>query len=138
MALPWFADVTRQSVMIWKGVGGRELLEHTLRDKGAFVDSVELYRRVMPIYAPNELDQVLIEHAIDIIMITSGEALQNLWQLAEDKTRLINTVLIVPSERVAGQARSLGFHNVLCAKAADDESMLMCLQQYQMQTEANA
>lgn len=137
LALPWFTSACNKRVMIWKGIGGREVLEQTLIAKGATVESVELYQREMPVYAPNALDQVLIEHDINIIMITSGQALENLWQLAVDKTRIVNTAVMVPSERVADQARALGFKNVLCANGADDQAMLACLQHYQIQIEAN-
>lgn len=133
LALPWFASVNNKRIMIWKGVSGRELLEQTLIAKGADVVNVELYQRVMPIYASNALDEVLIENAINIIMITSGQGLENLWQLAINKTRICHTLMMVPSERVADQARALGIQQVVCAYGADDQSMLTCLQQYETQ-----
>jgi uroporphyrinogen-III synthase len=135
LTLPWFASISHKRIMIWKGVSGRELLEQTLITKAADVVNVELYQRVMPIYAANALYEVLIENAINIIMITSGQALENLWQLAGNKTRIIHAVVVmVPSERVADQARALGIQQVVCAHGADDQSMLTCLQQYQTQT----
>lgn len=138
LALSWFAEVSHKRVMIWKGEGGREHLTQTLRSNGALVNEVELYRRVLPVYAPYALDQVLIEQTIDIIMLTSGQALTNLWQLAVDKTRVNNISVLVPSERVAEQARALGFTQVFCANGADDQSMIECLQQVQTQTERSA
>lgn len=138
LALPWFTSLSNKRVMIWKGVGGREVLEQTLRNKGATVVSIELYQREIPFYAHNALDHVLIEEDINIIMITSGQALENLWQLANDKTRVVGITVMVPSERVANQARALGFTHVMCADGADDQSMLSCLQHYQMRKEANA
>jgi uroporphyrinogen-III synthase len=130
LALPWLQNVMNKRIMMWRGVGGRELLGETLSRNGATMEYVELYQRVIPAYADNELDRVLLENQIEIIMITSGQILSNLWQLAQDRKRLVTLPVIVPSERVAAQANALGFTNIICAYGADEESMINGLQQF--------
>lgn len=133
LALPWLQNVMNKHIMMWRGVGGRELLGETLSHNGATMKYIELYQRVIPHYAADALDETLLENAITIIMITSGQALSNLWQLAQNKKQLLDCSVIVPSERIAVQANALGFSHVVCANGADDSSMLKSLEQYQQQ-----
>lgn len=133
LALPWLKNVMNKRIMMWRGVGGRELLGETLTHSGATMDYVELYQRVIPFYADNALDDVLNEKQINAIMVTSGQALSNLWQLSRNKKQLMQIAVFVPSERVATQADALGFMHIICAHGADDQSMVSALQQYDQQ-----
>jgi uroporphyrinogen-III synthase len=118
-------QVGGKKIVIFRGEGGRELLGNTLQSRGAVVVYAEMYRRSPPSLT-SQLDQLLAE--ADIITVSSNEGLQNLYQLASDKTRLTRHVLIVPGERGYRLAQSLGFGNIIAAENATDEACLNALE----------
>lgn len=124
--------VADKRIVIFRGVGGRELLAETLRQRGAHVDYAEVYRRVRP---DVRLAAVLPPPAnIDLIIITSQDGLHNLVEMAEKDQRrewLLNTQLVAISPRVAQLADELGFrHPPLTAAQASDEALVAACRAY--------
>jgi uroporphyrinogen-III synthase len=126
-------DVTGKRIVIFRGVGGRELLAETLRRRGAQVDYAEVYRRVRPA-AVRLSDIIPTAGNIDLIMITSQDGLQNLVEMAEMEQRrewLMDLQLVVISPRVAQLAAELGFKRpALTAGHASDEAMVTACRSY--------
>jgi uroporphyrinogen-III synthase len=119
-----------KKLLIFRGAGGRELLADTLRQRGAQVEYLTVYRRVQPLISE------LITQPVDIITITSGDALQNLLVMLEGQTWLPQTPLVVISERVMTAARNLGITApIYIAPMASDESLLQAL--FQASNEIN-
>lgn len=118
--------ISGRNILIVRGEGGRELLAQTLRQRGAGVDYAEVYRRVCP--APLTAQTVLQRQKIqplDVIAVTSCEGLHNLLQLLQSPDWLLATTLLAGSERIAAEARQLGFKaEVLVATDPGDQSML--------------
>lgn len=110
LALPELNAVRGQRVVIFRGEGGRELLADTLRARGAQVDYAEVYRRVKLIADATELMAAWSQRAVDAIVVTSNEVLQNLLDVlsVEGQRHLRNTQLLVTSMRAADLARELG------------------------------
>ncbi len=129
LSLPGLQAVSNHRVLIVKGEGGRSVLEQTLLDRGARVDLLECYRRCRPALAPGVLAQRLAGWRIDVILISSGEGLENLVALlsTEETTNFRDTCLIVPSIRVARAAEAAGFAAVVVAPNASDAAMLQAL-----------
>lgn len=126
LAMPDLESVTGQRVLIVRGAGGRELLAETLRDRGAIVDYAEVYRR-----EPTEQVLTYSEDEIDVILVTSSEALENLRNIAQQSGRLWLTEkpLLVIHERIAVRAGELGFKlKPVVAEQASDAAMLEALQ----------
>lgn len=123
LALAPMHEVKDKRIAIFRGEGGRELLRQTLAARGAQVEYVECYRRVLPRADPGALLAAWAEGAIDAVVVSSGQGLQNLLVLLGDagRPRLLATPLFVPHERVAEQARALGAREVVVAGPADDE-----------------
>ena len=87
LELPELADVRGKRVLILRGDGGREHLGDTLRARGAHVEGVSCYRRARPRSDTKGLGEAFRDGAIDIVTITSSEALDNLWAIADDSLR---------------------------------------------------
>lgn len=120
-------NLTDKSVAIVAGVGGRELLENQLRTRGANVNKVESYQRTIPNADMNAQIPDWQTQAIDAIIVTSGESLQNLVTMTNDayKPWLFNQQLLVISDRIANIAAQLGFKKLpLIADNATNKAIL--------------
>lgn len=130
LALPAIQELHGKHVVIVRGMGGREKLGESLRARGAQVHYLEVYRRTCPHWDAGAVQTAL---RADVITVTSGEALENLAQLARlpDAGPLRSTPLVVYHERIAGRARELGFtlKPVITTKPAD-VAMLAALVQW--------
>jgi len=120
LAIPSVQDLHGKRVVIVRGVGGRETLGEALRARGGLVQYLEVYHRCCPHW---DAQAVRLALDADVITVTSGEALENLAQLArlpgaEDVWR---KPLVVYHMRIAGRARELGFtlKPVITAKPSD-------------------
>jgi uroporphyrinogen-III synthase len=127
LALPALRDIAGQRALIFRGRGGRTLIGEALRERGARVDYCELYRRLLPADAPQQL--AAYAQQPDAISVHSGETLANLAQCIGQSGResLCDTLLVCPSRRVAEQARELGFARVRAAQNAGDSAMFAAL-----------
>ncbi len=125
LALPEFADVTGQRILIVRGAGGREVLADTLKARGAEVTYAEVYRRAASQVDPAPLLERWRSGEIDLVTVTSGEALDILEQIVvgDHSGQLRSTPLAVIGERIAQKARGLGYANVMAVEAGD-ESLL--------------
>lgn len=68
---------------------------------------------------------------VSTLVITSGEMLQQLWALIPEWYRenwLLNCNILVVSDRLAQQARELGWQNIRVAESADNDALLRALQ----------
>lgn len=121
--MPALQQVDGLRVVIFRGQGGREQLAETLRARGAQVGYAEVYRRVRPDNDPEWLLDPLRQGEIDIISVTSSEALDNLIEFgAPELETLQRTPLVVFHQRIADAARRHGFHGPLrvCDQPGDD------------------
>lgn len=75
LALPVLAHMQAgQHVVVWRGEGGRALIQQTLLAQGVLLDSMVLYRRVRPLLLERQWQQIQSYGAIDVVLISSGEA----------------------------------------------------------------
>lgn len=126
LALPEMHNVGSDNIMIFRGVGGREILGETLRERGAHVEFAECYRRTNPQSDLHILDSHWGKSELDAIVVTSSEAMRHLLQLEGDYAWLPMVPLCVNHERVAELPRQKGIP-VYVAGASGDEAMLDCL-----------
>jgi uroporphyrinogen-III synthase len=121
LALPELQDVGGQRVVIFRGVGGRELLATTLRSRGAQVAYVECYRRGKPALDVRPVVERLRSGALHAVVAASGEALANLVELLPAPA-LRALPLAVTHPNVARAAHDLGFR---CVQVAAGEAALL-------------
>ena len=133
LAVPELAQVDGHRVLIVKGQGGRGKLASELTARGATVETLACYRRALPDVSSDAFLRLLTDTAVGTILITSGEGLAFLAQLLSpqetSKLGLLN--IVVPSVRVAKQARDAGFEQVITAENASDAAMLQSLDECQ-------
>ena len=119
-------NITGKKIVIFRGVGGRDLLGNTLIQRGANVTYAEIYCR-----EKNQLETLNQQQLskIDVLTVTSNEGLQNLFDLTDDESRsLLNKLpIIVPGERAHTLATQLGFNHIIQAANATDDACLQAL-----------
>jgi uroporphyrinogen-III synthase len=131
LALPEFTNVAGQRLVIFRGVGGREVLGETLIARGARVEYAECYRRVRPRADPAPLLQAWAANAVDAVTVTSSEGLHNFCALIGERGRawLGKTPLFVPHARIAATAHELKLTEVV-QTAQGDEGLIAGLRQW--------
>jgi uroporphyrinogen-III synthase len=130
LALPLLEDMHGRRVIILRGNGGRELIAQTLRERGADVQQVEVYRRQLPARGGAARNLVTgWDRLVDAVVATSGAILDNLFTLVgEEGAGLVRkTPLIVVSQRLAEHALTLGCEAVHVASSARDHDVLAAL-----------
>lgn len=133
LALPQMQAVEGQRVVIFRGVGGRELLAKTLRERGADVEYAQAYQRVRPQADPAPLLRRWANGEIDIVLVNSAESLANLTQMLGEpgQAMLKTTTLLVVSERMLPLANRRGFRNTpVLAENATDIAVLAALSKW--------
>ena len=120
--------VKSAKIAIIRGQRGRGLLYETLLSRGAEVEYIDVYRRVCPAQDLSVIDAYLVENRVDVIMITSAEALQNLYNLGGNQQWLANTSLLIGSQRIA-DSFDLRKHqgDVIVADDPSDDQMIGAL-----------
>ena len=114
-------------ILIVRGVGGRQLLEQTLSGAGAELRILEVYQRGIPNVNTGTLTGLWRNYPPDAIVITSVEGLQNLVQMTspDQQAILLQTPLVVMSDRISATARKLGFsRSPAVARTASDTGLL--------------
>lgn len=127
LVLPELQSLQEKRVIIFRGGNGRALLADTLRGRGAQVDYAEVYRRIMSTLDPERLYRAWDKGKLDMIIITSNEGLRNLFARVDagHRERLLETALVVISDRSATLAQELGFMRpAIVARAASDAALL--------------
>lgn len=127
----WAMRVEGKRVLLVKGEMGRGLLVDRLRAGGALVEPVTLYRREPVSYNENERNAALESLKTDpestIILFASGETLKNFCKLAKDglaESLLPALRCMVPSMRVALEARELGFERIVISDGPGNKAVL--------------
>ncbi|MEN8129373.1 MAG: uroporphyrinogen-III synthase [Pseudomonadota bacterium] len=125
LVLPQVQNLFGQRIIIFRGVGGREHLGNTLVSRGARVEYAEIYRRIKPKLIDPQIKQSITERNIDLVTITSSEALQNLHELNVENgiNGFFDIHLLVGSYRMAAKAKDLGFSKVSVARDPTDVTM---------------
>jgi uroporphyrinogen-III synthase len=110
--------------------GGRGLILHALRARGARVRIAEVYRRLPPRFDRRHADALRASAAPRALLLTSAEALTYaLERLPADALACLRAALVVASsERLARLAREHGFAAAIEAGAPTPQALLDALQ----------
>ena len=124
-ALQQALAVANPRVLVLRGESGRDWLAERLREQGVAVDYLCLYRRRCPAYPPGAVASAVREQALNGLVVSSGEGLDHLRQLAGAAwPELARLPLFVPSPRVAELARAAGALDVRDCRGASAAALL--------------
>ncbi len=132
LKLPSLQEVAGQRIIIIRGVGGRNFLAESLQQAGADVVMMELYRRCCPNNAA-ALACLYQDNKIDVVIVASGETLQNYIVLAQQAgilSKINKLPVVVPGVRVARIARQQGFEVIITAANATTDAMVDALNRW--------
>ena len=128
LALPGLKQAQGKRIALFRGVGGRELIAETLRERGAQVDYLELYRRHTPDYSQDVVSELVQRRHINAVVVTSAQILDVLLHCSRHDSKSLQAVpVLVPSERVRQRALDCGLSVVINAGGADDDTILNAL-----------
>jgi len=128
LALPGLRNIAGQRVALFRGVGGRELIAETLRERGAQVDYIELYRRRTPDYNADIVAEMVRDRKVNALVVTSAQILDVLLHFVHNDPAVLGSIpVIVPSARVRDRALQAGFSSVIDAGGASDAVILESL-----------
>jgi uroporphyrinogen-III synthase len=119
-------QVSGQKILIVRGQGGREWLAEHLRYLGADVDYCEVYRRIKPPISHQVMIGLDIKNTVDIVTITSNEALENLLDMVDDDVQKVLKLkpLVVISERIRKKALGLGFQKIVVTQTPANKDIV--------------
>ena len=119
--------IAGKSIVIFRGVGGRELLGNILTERDAKVVYAEMYQRKKnSILSLNQKELA----DIDMLTVTSNEGLQNLYDLTDDKSALTALPIVVPGIRAHKLATQLGFSSIIQSSNATDDACIQSLNHF--------
>lgn len=126
LALAQFQTVEGKKIAIIRGAGGREIIDKTLRERGAKVLTIIAYERVLPDINIEPCLALLKRDSIDVIVCTSYEGVRNLKILLGETgwPYLKNKPIIVMSERIKMLAHDLGFQTIWVTRNPSQTAIL--------------
>ncbi len=135
LAHPRLQNLTGRRVLIVRGVGGRELLEQVLEQRGAAITACAVYerRRSTPDQAQlAAVGQLLWSGALQVITATSLEIAASLLALAAAQPDKLGALLslhwLLPSQRLVAEVQALGLGAPLVvAESAEDQALVDAL-----------
>ncbi|MGB0133028.1 uroporphyrinogen-III synthase [Dokdonella sp.] len=123
---PALAHVDGRHIVLVEAPGGRDLLDHTLSNRGARIERIAVYRRVPPNLSSRYLNALRSAERPWITLLSSSLALSNLLDAlpADLSVRWRKEALVVSSGRLMEQARERGFTDVHEAGSALPRDLL--------------
>ncbi len=129
LKLPCIATPTAKNILILRGNGGRDLLGNHLKKSGIEPCYVETYQRHWDTKQAQIQSLSWQKKQLDTLVVTSGEQLTRLFYSLDLKGQqwLHRCQLLVPSQRILLQAKTLGFTQVACTHSASNDSFFHAL-----------
>ncbi len=126
LSSPLLGEMQGRRVLIIRGNGGRPLLGDTLIKRGAVVDYAEVYQRRCPDVDAASLLQKWPQQ-IDAVIVTSNAIIDNLLHLCRNHPVVLQTPLVVISQRMRKHAQERRFQQIQVAAGASETELLHTL-----------
>jgi uroporphyrinogen-III synthase len=130
LALELLQSVENNRILILRGDSGRELIFDTLIERMARVEYCEVYQKNYIGFQSSTCSANWQRQGIDTLVVTSSSQLHFLLSQIDEKSRawLLQLHIVVPSERIATDAKQLGFYKVTNAGSASNSALVTALQ----------
>ena len=117
LALPALQNIKDQSILLISGEQGRSLVSNTVLSRGAKLINLVVYRRTRPMISPKLTHALWENDGIDILVMLSQEAIENLFALFEEdaKNWLQSKPWVVISPRLVEIAKNYQVKKVILA-----------------------
>lgn len=128
-----FHDIAQKPVALITGRQGRTYLHEELLRRHAFVHRVDVYARECPVNPDPMIWQQWQAQGLNVIMAGSQETLMNLLKMIDVSGHefLRRCILVTLSQRIATDARQLGFSGPICiAETASNMGIVQCLRNF--------
>ena len=108
-------DLKNQTVLLFKGEGGRTLIEECLLQRKANLISLSVYQRVMPKIGQQFINSLWRDDLVDIILLTSEQSIHNIFKMfcKEAHNWIQNKTCLVISDRLATSASLFGIKKII-------------------------
>jgi uncharacterized protein HemX/uroporphyrinogen-III synthase len=118
---PILAEIKAKSVVIVKGNDGRQVLQHYLKEQGANLCELIVYKRTPPKELTQNLKKIWQNNNIDIILISSNTSFKNLMDAIPERyhSKLASCHWLVISKRIKEELNKHSFNNITTAPNAD-------------------
>lgn len=135
--LPELANIKNKKILLIRGSTSREYIAEYLQHQQAHLTECIVYNGVQP----NALHKTLANDLYfiqniqpdDLFILTTSQSIlknfnENLSSLYLEKVK--QAVLIVPSDRIADYARSLGYQNIIVTNTMNDDIIKSIIEKY--------
>ncbi|BCA96842.1 uroporphyrinogen III methyltransferase [Legionella antarctica] len=115
LSLSNLQQLKNQTVLLFKGIGGREVIEKGLLQREAKVITFNVYRRVLPQIRGQFINSLWHDDLVDIILLTSEQSIRNLFKIFAKEAHdwLQEKPCLVISERLGKSASRLGMKKII-------------------------
>jgi uroporphyrinogen-III synthase len=115
LKLPHLQQIKNQTIGLIKGEQGRTVIEDTLKQRGAHLQIMTVYKRIPIDYPKKDLEALWRDNGLDMILITSQDALDHLFDLFTEAAHpwLCSKLFLVLSPRLAEAAKRCGVQHLL-------------------------
>ncbi len=129
LALDTLHHIKNETILLVKGEGGLPVVKQTLVKRGAQVLAPEVYRRMIPSLNKKRIHALWHDDAVDMILITSQQAMQHLFTLFGPAARgwLCSKPFLVLSSRLANIAAAYGVKTMI---QSDYNALVKTLEEY--------
>lgn len=111
---PLLQTIKDKTILLIKGEEGKQTIANGLNERKAHLIELAVYKRGMPQVPTAKIESLWRDDAVDIILFTSQEALDNIVTLmGEHSPWLCKKPCVVISERIAKKALALGMQKVI-------------------------
>lgn len=136
LALPEIQQYRNNNkIAIMRGQDGRDFLKQGLEKQGADVNYIDVYKRTFPQQSLDQLSHYFKQKKLDIILITSGTSLINLFNFLPTNDWLNQTTILLGSKRIEKQLlNNYTFHGTLVtASDPSDETLYQQLLEWKQE-----
>lgn len=129
---PELREVRESRVVLFAGDQGRELIEETLKARGAAVEKAYCYRRTRPAANPTPLMHAWARGRLHAVTVTSPEVFHNFYQMIGGLGQrwLKGTPVIAISPLTAAAVESAGLPKPWVAPEASTAGMIAALESW--------